>query len=273
MNTSTNSPNTAMAASPEAITQAADALHQARQTRTPIERISEQFGIHSLQDAYAVARHNTQRALTEGRRIAGCKVGLTSRAVQQQLGVDQPDYGVLFTDMELLDGDTLALDRLIQPKAEGEIAFVMGRDANGEHLSWGQFLHCVEYALPALEIVDSAIRDWRITLVDTVADNASCGLYVLGTQPRALTALDWASAGMELRAGAHTVSVGSGAACMQHPLRAAYWLAHTMAALGQPLKAGDVVLSGALGPMTPLQAGQHLDLDICGLGRVRCYLE
>jgi 2-keto-4-pentenoate hydratase len=121
--------------------------------------------------------------MAEGRRVVGKKIGLTSQAVQQQLGVDQPDYGVLFADMEFLSGSEVPASRLIQPKAEGEIAFVVGRDLDGESLSWGRFLHGLEYALPAIEIVDSAIQDWKLTLVDTVADNASCGLYVLGLEP------------------------------------------------------------------------------------------
>lgn len=249
---------------------AAEALHQARSQRKPIPRVSEQFGIEGLEGAYAVAALNTERALAAGRRLSGCKIGLTSAAVQQQLGVDQPDYGVLFGDMEFLDGDELPAGRLLQPKAEGEVAFVIGRDLDDPELCWARLLHAIEGALPALEIVDSAIEDWRITLVDTVADNASSGLYVLGTELRTLGSLELGSAGMELRHNGRIASVGSGAACMGHPLRAMLWLARTMARLGQPLRAGDVVMSGALGPMVPLRPGDDLDLSIAGLGRVRC---
>jgi 2-keto-4-pentenoate hydratase len=249
---------------------AAEALRQARSRRAPIARISETFGISGLDDAYAVAAVNTQAALADGRMISGKKIGLTSKAVQQQLGVDRPDYGVLFTDMEFRDGDELPMARLIQPKAEGEVAFVVGRDLVDEQLTWGRFLLGLEYALPALEVVDSAIADWKITLADTVADNASCGVYVLGTEPRRITDIDFLTLGMSLTRNGEIVSVGSGAACLGHPLKAAYWLARTMASLGQPLKAGDVVLSGALGPMFTFAAGDELALDLGPLGRLRC---
>lgn len=249
---------------------AAEALREARGTSAPIARISDTFGVSGLDEAYAVAEINTQAALAAGRVISGKKVGLTSRAVQQQLRVDRPDYGVLFIDMEFRDGDELPMSRLIQPKAEGEVAFVVGRDLTDEHLTWGRFLLGLEYALPALEVVDSAIAEWKITLVDTVADNASCGLYVLGTEPRRITDIDFLTLGMNLTRNGETVSVGSGAACLGHPLKAAYWLARTMASLGQALKAGDVILSGALGPMFTFASGDEMALDLGPLGRLRC---
>jgi 2-keto-4-pentenoate hydratase len=252
---------------------AADALRNARETGLAIPRISETFDIHTLQDAYAVARHNVARAVDGGARISGKKIGLTSAAVQQQLGVDQPDYGVLFVDMEYVSGAAVPAKRLIQPKAEGEIAFVVGRDLDQPDLTWSRFLLGLEFALPAIEIVDSAITDWKITLVDTVADNASCGVYVLGLEPRRIGDLPLAGCGMDFRKNGSTVSVGSGVACLGNPLSATYWLAKTMAGLGQPLRAGDVVMSGALGPMVPVVAGDRVDVEISGLGRVQCTLE
>lgn len=250
---------------------AAHALRVARAERRPIERVSESHGIAGLDAAYAVAAINTRARLADpGRRIVGLKVGLTSRAVQQQLGVDQPDFGVLFDDMEFLDGDVLPTHRLVQPKVEAEVAFVVGRDLGGRAPSFGEFVAAIAFALPALEIVDSAIRDWRITLVDTVADNASSGLYVLGQQPVALGAVDLALAGMQLSVNGEALSIGSGAACLGHPLRAAHWLARTMAERGQPLTAGQVILSGALGPMVALEAGALVRARIGGLGSVSC---
>ncbi|WP_407081711.1 2-keto-4-pentenoate hydratase [Piscinibacter gummiphilus] len=251
------------------IQRAALDLREARSARKPIPRISETYGLTGAEQAYAVSRLNIEAGLAEGRRISGKKIGLTSRAVQQQLGVDQPDYGVLFADMELLDGEDVDTSRLIQPKAEGEVAFVVGRDLADEQLTWARFLAGLEYALPAIEIVDSAIQDWKITLVDTVADNASCGVYVLGHEPRRIGDLSLAGLGMDFRKNGQTASVGSGVACLGNPLLSAYWLAKTMRSLGEPLKAGDVVLSGALGPMFPFLAGDALDLEIAGLGRVR----
>ena len=189
---------------------AADALHEARRTRTPIARVSETFGIAGPEAAYAVAAANTRRALAEGRVLSGKKIGLTSRAVQQQLGVDQPDFGVLFADMEYVSGAEIPASALIQPKAEGEIAFVIGRDLD-EAPTWGRFLRAVEYALPAIEIVDSAIADWRITLVDTVADNASCGL-TCWARTRAASPTGAGGLRDALHAQRRTASEGSGAA-------------------------------------------------------------
>lgn len=215
---------------------------------------------------------NIQADLAAGRRIVGLKVGLTSKAVQQQLGVDQPDFGVLLDNMEFLSGQDVPASRLIQPKVEAEVAFIVGRDLVGSVPSYAEFVSAIDYALPALEIVDSAIIDWKISLVDTVADNASCGLYVLGDQPVALGQLSLADLGMSMTCNGHTVSVGTGAACLGHPLRAAYWLACTMAGLGRGLRAGQVVLSGALGPMVPVRVGDLVQAHIGALGRVACHL-
>lgn len=253
---------------------AAQALRDARASGQPIPPVSKRFEIEGLEAAYAVAEINTAARLEEpGRRILGKKVGLTSEAVQRQLGVDQPDFGVLFDDMEFLNGQDLPAARLIQPKVEAEVAFVVGRDLRDALPSWAEFLACIAYALPALEIVDSAIADWKISLVDTVADNASSALYVLGDQPVATGMLALEAVGMQLAVNGRTVSVGSGAACLGHPLRAAYWLARTMAQRGQPLRAGEVILSGALGPMVPLQPGDVMQAQIGGLGAVGCRLD
>jgi 2-keto-4-pentenoate hydratase len=249
---------------------AAEALRLARATRTPIAPVSQTFGIAGLDAAYEVAHINTLAALDAGRAISGKKIGLTSKAVQQQLGVDRPDYGVLFTDMEFRDGDEIPMNRLMQPKAEGEVAFVLGRDLDDKELTWGRFLLGIEYALPALEIVDSAIADWKITLADTVADNASCGLYVLGTEPRRITDLNLQTLGMDARRNGEVISVGSGVACLGHPLKAAFWLAKTMISLEQPMFAGDLILSGALGPMFTFQSGDELAVDLGPLGRLQC---
>jgi len=250
--------------------QAAEALRQARERRLTIPRVSETFDVQGLEAAYAIAEINTLVETAKGRRISGKKVGLTSKAVQQQLGVDQPDFGMLFSDMEFLSGDAIPMQRLIQPKVEAEVAFVVGKDSIHDNPTWSEFLATLAYAIPAIEIVDSAIQDWKITLVDTVADNASSGLYVLGDQPVAIGALSLGDIGMQLEKNGHPASVGGGAACLGHPLRAAYWLAKTMAARGQPLRAGEVILSGALGPMVPVTAGDLVTVRIGALGGVSC---
>lgn len=249
---------------------AAEALRAAREHRRPIAPISVSHGIAGLEAAYAVAELNTEARLAAGARIVGKKVGLTSKAVQQQLGVDQPDFGVLFDDMELLSGQEVPAGRLMQPKIEAEVAFVVGRDLAGARPSYAEFLASLAYALPALEIVDSAIADWKITLVDTVADNASCGLYVLGDQPVSIATLQLGDLGMSLAKNGAVASVGTGAACLGHPLRAAYWLACEMARRGQALRAGEVILSGALGPMVPVASGDVVQAQIGALGSVAC---
>jgi 2-keto-4-pentenoate hydratase len=249
---------------------AASALRSARTNRQPIAPVSATFGISGLDASYAVAELNTKADLVAGRRIVGLKVGLTSKAVQTQLGVDQPDFGVLFDDMEYLNAQDIPMTRLMQPKVEAEVAFVVGRDLSMSKPSYAEFLASLDYALPAIEIVDSAIIDWKISLVDTVADNASSALYVLGDQPVPIGTLSLGELGMSMTKNGQVVSVGTGAACLGHPLRAAYWLACTMAERGQGLKAGQIVLSGALGPMVAVQAGDVIHAQIGMLGNVSC---
>ncbi|MBA2933562.1 fumarylacetoacetate hydrolase family protein [Sphingomonas sp. CGMCC 1.13654] len=231
--------------------------------------IRDQAGAATIDDAYAIQSVNTDRWLAEGRIIVGAKTGLTSKAVQKQLGVDQPDFGVLFADMAIEDGATIEAGILLQPKVEAEIAFVMARTPDVERLTTAEILSSIDYALPALEIVDSRIRGWDIGIVDTVADNASCGLFALGTRPVALDAVDLRLCGMVLEKNGDPVSFGAGAACLGHPLHALGWLARTLARVGRPLRAGDVVLSGALGPMVEAHPGDTFETRIDGIGRVR----
>lgn len=254
----------------ERIAAAARALRESRASRRPIAPVSTTFGIGSLGDAYAVAEVNARERIASGRRVVGKKIGLTSAAVQAQLGVDQPDFGVLFDDMEFLHGSAVPVERLMQPRIEAEVAFVVGRDLPQAVPSYGEFLACMSTCVAALEIVDSAIADWKITLADTVADNASCGLYVLGDQAVDVGRSSLAELPMELLKNGSTVSTGHGAACMGHPLRAAYWLACAMAGRGQALKAGEVILSGALGPMVPVSAGDEIRANLGALGSVAC---
>ena len=188
--------------------------------------------------------------------------------MQQQLGVDQPDFGVLFADMSVEDGASVAVDVLLQPKVEAEIAFVLGADLAEGPLDAAQVRAAVAHAVPALEIVDSRIADWDITFGDTVADNGSSALYVLGSPAKPLAEFEPVEAGMAMKRGAETVSTGNGAACLGDPLIALAWLARTARDVGDPLRAGQVVLSGALGPMVPAAAGDTFSADIGGLGSV-----
>lgn len=218
--------------------------------------------------AYQIQEINTRYWTAAGRRIVGRKIGLTSRAVQQQLGVDQPDFGMLFADMEVASGSEVALARLLQARAEAEIACVLQRDLPDPNVTTSEVLRAIAYVLPAIEIVDSRIRDWKITLVDTIADNASSAMYVVGTEPRSVSAVDLRLCGMLLTKNDVGVATGAGAACLGHPLHAVTWLARTMVEKGRPLQAGDIVLSGALGPMTAVAAGDLVRAEIAGLGCV-----
>jgi 2-keto-4-pentenoate hydratase len=216
--------------------------------------------------AYAIQAINTRRWIAEGRRIVGRKIGLTSKAVQAQLGVDQPDYGVLFGDMRVADGDVLAPGRVLQPKAEAEVALILKNDLLGPQISFEQVLQATAHAAAAIEIVDSRIADWKITFADTVADNGSSAFFVLGEPRRPLDGLDLYSCGMVLELNGEIASLGAGAACLGHPLEAAAWLARTLAGRGEPLRAGDIVLTGALGPMVPIKAGDRIKAVIGGIG-------
>lgn len=216
--------------------------------------------------AYAVQTINTRYWEAQGRRIVGRKAGLTAKAVQAQLGVDQPDFGVLFDDMRVADGGTLDPARCLQPKAEAEIAFVLGADLPGRHIAIEQVAAAVARVHAAIEIVDSRIADWKISFADTVADNGSSAFFVLAGEGLPIAGLDLAGAVMEMRVNGVVASTGIGSAALGNPLNAAMWLANSLAARGEPLKAGDILLAGALGPMVALTPGDHVDARIVGIG-------
>jgi 2-keto-4-pentenoate hydratase len=248
---------------------AAGRIRKASASGVPIAPLHEEIAANDAVAGYSIQDINTEHWIAEGRRLVGRKIGLTSKAVQAQLDVDQPDYGMLYADMSYGDGDEVPVSRLVQPKIEGEIAFVLGRDLGHDGLTMADVLRAVDFAIPAFEIVDSRIADWRIKLVDTIADNASSGLYVLGGRPRKLDAFDPRDCSMVIEYQGKPVSTGLGAACLGNPLTATLWLARKMVEVGRPLKAGDTVLSGALGPLVPVSPGGFYELRISGLGAVR----
>lgn len=251
------------------IRKAADLLWEAHQHGVPCAPVRSLIGDAGIDAAYAVQKINTERWLVRGRRAVGRKIGLTSIAVQKQLGVDQPDFGMLFADMALCDGEDVEPGRVLQPKVEAEIALVLERSLPHERNTVADILRATAYALPAIEIVGSRVANWDIRLADTIADNASSGLFVLGSRPVKLDAFDVRGCGMVMERRAEQVSVGAGAACLGNPLRAAVWLADTMARLGSPLQAGDIVMTGALGAMCVARPGDVFEASIEGLGSVR----
>ncbi|MFA7637739.1 MAG: fumarylacetoacetate hydrolase family protein [Parvibaculum sp.] len=242
----------------------ADILFEARQGGTPVPPLSQSHGFTDAGAAYAVQEINTRRWLAEDRKIVGRKIGLTSKAVQAQLGVNEPDYGMLWGDLAFTDGDTVPSARFMQPRVEAEIAFVMEREVTSPEATLTELIAAIGYALPSVEIVDSAIADWKITLADTIADNASAGGFALGAGPRMVTDVDLRLCGMLLTKNGKHVSLGVGAACLGHPLFATLWLARKMAEVGRPLEAGDIVLSGALGPMADAAPGDRFTVEIQG---------
>jgi 2-keto-4-pentenoate hydratase len=247
----------------------ADQLYQAEQNQQAIAPIRDQLpGGSSVDTAYAIQDINTQRALNNGRRLVGKKIGLTSFAVQQQLGVDSPDFGMLFKDMAFVDGQTIPFQKLIQPKVEAEIALVLKADLTQAQHRIEDIVAATDYAVAAIEVVDSRIENWKISLLDTVADNASSAAFVLGQQKVPLTDVDWVNCQMQMTRQGEVVSQGQGKACLDNPLNAAVWLADEMVKRGRPLQAGDIVLTGALGPMVAVQAGEAYQVEIEGLGSV-----
>jgi len=257
----------------QTIDSAAARLREAHISGTPCRPLRDLFDGSDVEAGYAVQEHNTAHWLGEGRRMVGRKIGLTSRAVQAQLGVDQPDYGMLWADTAYSDGEPIPFARTLQPKAEGEIALVLQRDLTAEIIGLHELIDAVAYALPAIEVVGSRVADWDIQILDTIADNASSGLYVLGSTPHALSDFDPRLCGMVIERRGDPVSTGAGVACLGNPLTAAVWLARKMVAVGRPLRAGDLVLTGALGPLVAVQPNDVLELRINGLGGVRAVFE
>ncbi|MER7458003.1 fumarylacetoacetate hydrolase family protein [Micromonospora sp. NPDC126480] len=244
-------------------------LRTAARIRRPCAPVRDLIGPDDEKLAYAVQSRLTEARIRDGRRAVGRKVGLTSPAVQRQLGVDRPDFGMLFDDMACAESWPIRLDRLLQPRIEAEVAFVLRDDITDPGVTAVTVRDRVAYAAAALEIVDSRIAGWDITFADTVADNGSSGLFVLGADQVSLDAVEPAAVQMTMSVNGAVASTGSGEACLGDPLRALAWLARTAVGHGDPLRAGEVVLSGALGPMVPVTAGMRVRAHLTGLGAVQ----
>ena len=242
-------------------------LHEALLEGQVIDPLTDRYPALDIDTAYAIAQGLMARRIEAGERIIGKKIGVTSKAVQTMLGVHQPDFGWLTDAMVVPEGDAIPMSTLIQPKAEGEIAFVLKSDLQGPGVTAADVLRATDGVMVCFEIVDSRIREWKIKIQDTVADNASCGVFVLGSALVDPRAVDLITCGMVLEKNGEVVVTGAGAATMNSPVNAVVWLANTLGRRGIALKAGEVILSGALGAMVPVAAGDNLTVSIGGLGR------
>jgi 2-oxopent-4-enoate/cis-2-oxohex-4-enoate hydratase len=243
-------------------------LYSALRERRTLTPLTEREPDITIEEAYQISTDVLDRRTRSGERVVGKKIGVTSKAVQEMLGVFQPDFGFLTDRMHYPDGAVIGLGPagLIQPRAEGEIAFVLKADLSGPGITMDEVLHATEYVCPCFEIVDSRIADWKIRIQDTVADNASCGVFVLGKQRVDPRTIDLAAVRLDMTRNGEPCGCGVGSAVQGHPAAAVAWLANTLGRFGIPFKKGEIILSGSLAPLVPASAGDHFELSISGIG-------
>jgi 2-keto-4-pentenoate hydratase len=246
----------------------ANRLWGAALSKTPCAPVRNDLGKDNIAGAYRVQYANARRRITNGATQVGFKVGMMSAAVQQQLGYFEPNFGHLFGDREFLHGGSIPKGTFIQPRAEGEIAFVLGKDLTQKNVRMTDVMSAIEYAVCSIEVLDSRIKGWDIGPADSIADNGSGGAHVLGTFARKITDCDLALCGMIAKLNGQIASLGVGAASLGNPLLAVRWLAEKLATTDRPLKAGDVVLSGSLGPLVTLAPGDVFEVQVGGFGSV-----
>ncbi len=249
-------------------TQIAEILRQADKEKQTCKPIREFIGEKDIATAYKIQKINIDKAKAEGKKEVGKKIGLTNKKVQEQLGVDQPDFGILLDAMQIEAGGVIMHSKFLQPKVEAEIAFVLKKDILEANPNLEEIKEAIDYALIAIEVVGSRIKNWDIKIADTVADNASSSHFVVGKTPIELDKVDLENCRMELYINNKLVSEGSGASCLGNPLNAVQWLAAKMVEIGNPLKKGEIILSGALGPMVALKQGDVVKTHIEGLGEL-----
>lgn len=252
-----------------------DELFAALRARQTLAPLTERHSAIDIEDAYKISLRFLERRTADGERVIGKKIGVTSKPVQDMLGVHQPDFGFLTHTMEVADGSSVSLSKakLIQPRAEGEIAFVLKKDLRGPGVTEEQVLDATDYVVPCFEIVDSRIKDWKIKIQDTVADNASCGVFVLGKDRVKPRALDLAAVKMQISKNGVHVADGIGAAVQGHPATAVAWLANTLGKYGIPFLAGEVILSGSLAPLLPALPGDRFEMNLAGIGKASIAFE
>lgn len=247
---------------------AADALWNAAQTRTPIAPLIETWPDIDVVDSYEIQLINVARAKSAGRKVVGHKVGLSAKAMQRMVGVNEPDYGHLLDDMFVLEGSVIPYEMFLQPRAEIEVAFVLKDRLAGPGVTVAQVMRATDYLLPSIEIVDSRVADWRIKIQDTVADNASCGAVVLGGRATPIDAVDPALIGATMRKNGEIAEVGCSGAVLSNPVNAVAWLANKVHAFGVTLEPGDVIMPGSCTRMVPIAKGDVIRADFDTLGHV-----
>lgn len=251
----------------QAIERYGDELYAALRERRMIAPLTGKESDITIADAYRISLRLLARREADGERVIGKKIGVTSRAVQNMLDVHQPDFGYLTDRMVYANGEEVPVgEEMIQPRAEGEIAFVLKSDLSGPGLTNADVLAATRGVMACFEIVDSRIRDWQIRIQDTIADNASCGVFVLGDSMVAPDAVDLATCGMILEKNGEVVATGAGAAALGSPVNAVAWLANTLGEFGIPLRAGEVILSGSLAALIPVEPGDSMRMRIGGIG-------
>jgi len=250
----------------ELITALGDELYDALQACRVVDPLTTRYPGITIEDAYRIQQRLNARRVQSGETVVGKKIGVTSKAVMNMLGVYQPDFGILLDGMVYNEGQAIDAATLIQPKAEGEIAFILKHELQGPGVSAADVMAATAGVMACFEIVDSRIRDWKIRIQDTVADNASCGVFVLGDRVIDPRDVDLNTCGMVLEKNGEIVATGAGAAALGAPANAVAWLANTLGALGMALKAGEVILSGSLAAMVPVKAGDNLRVSIGGIG-------
>lgn len=246
----------------------ANRIFQAEKSMIPIDPLSEQIGDSDIELAYQIQQINNNLKIKNGSRLVGKKIGLTSKKVQNQFNINQPDFGSIFHDKELLTGDSISMNSFFNVRAEAEIAFILGQDLDIDKMTVVDIIESIDYVLPSIELVDSRIKDWRVKITDTIADNASSSHFILGHTPKTLDEVDIIQCTMNLKQNGKIASSGNGADCLGSPINALYWLAKKMIEMDTPLEEGDIILSGSLGPMISVQAGDSLIAEFQGLGSV-----
>ncbi|WAH37132.1 2-keto-4-pentenoate hydratase [Alicyclobacillus dauci] len=252
--------------------QISEQLYNAEKDRRVVAALTDRYPGIQLEKAYEIQLENVNRKKAMGDPVVGHKIGLTSKAMQRMLGVQEPDFGHLFASMSYHSGDVVDYP-FIQPKVEPELAFVLQDNLEGPNIGIEDVLRATRFVVPAVEVIDSRITDWKIKLADTIADNASSGCFVLGDSVQAIAGTNILTAGAVLKINGEVVETGAGAAVMGNPAVAVAWLANKLSSLGTTLRSGDIILSGAVSAAVPVNPGDYVSLSFGHLGRVEFTLQ